>query len=145
MSMLPLQIHSNSNHNPGDVCVCECVCLHTCTYKLTRWSLIYIKMYRDKHSVKTLYNKKLKPLHYQKKKKPHCEAMQIKKVWYWHNKALTGVAQLAGCRPSKQRVTGWFQVRAHAWLQIWSLVEATDGYFSSSLSPSLPLSLKINK
>ena len=42
-----------------------------------------------------------------------------------------------------------FPVRAQAWAadQVpgWGRVRATDGCFSSSLSPSLPLSLKVSK
>ena len=64
--------------------------------------------------------------------------------------ALAGVAQWTQCWPANQRVTGWFSVRARAWavgqVPNRGMREATTHWrFSLSLSPSLPLSQKINK
>ena len=76
------------------------------------------------------------------------------------NGTLTGVAQLVGHHPQGEGSPVWFPVRAHAWVsglvpgcgvvRVHNERQAIDvslsrGCFSPSLSPSLPLSLKINK
>ena len=71
-----------------------------------------------------------------------------------HIFALTSVAQLVGYHPSKQKVVGLILVRAHAWVAGSSPdgmhtrpihISLSHQCFSVSPSPSLPLSLKINK
>ena len=63
---------------------------------------------------------------------------------------MAGVAQWIEHWPANQRVTVRFPVRAHAWvcrpsLQWGALERQPHIDVSLSLSPSLPLSLKINK
>ena len=65
-------------------------------------------------------------------------------------RALAGGAQWIEHQPENQRVSGWFPVRAHAWLagQVLSAgARERQPHIDVSLplSPSLPLSLKINK
>ena len=65
--------------------------------------------------------------------------------------ALTGVAQWIECQPASRRVTGSIPTQGtympgfRAGSPVGDMREATDGCFSPSLSPSLPLSLKVNK
>ena len=70
--------------------------------------------------------------------------------------ALPGVAQLVGHHPTKKKSSVQFQVRAHAWIVglvpsrdtcVRQLMDVFLSYqcFCPSISPSLPLPLKINK
>ena len=61
-------------------------------------------------------------------------------------RVLTGVAQLAGRRPVKQKVSCSIPVRAHAWVVGWSPVrvrtEGNQSIFLSHIDVSLPLLLR---
>ena len=65
------------------------------------------------------------------------------------NEALAGVALWIECGPGNQRVAGGFPVGAHAWVagQVPSRgrLRSNHTLMFPSLSPSLPLSLKINR
>ena len=63
------------------------------------------------------------------------------------SRALTCAAQLVGLPPTKGRAAGWMPGQGTGlgcrFCPIWHIQETTHQCFSPSLSPSLPLSLKI--
>ena len=99
----------------------------------------------------------------------HLYIVAVRKLCFWGKRnvigsflsikwilALTGVVQLVGCCFTKWKVVGQFPVRAHAWIggsvhgqgaYGWQPINVciSHWYFSPSLSPSHPLSLKVNK
>ena len=82
---------------------------------------------------------------------PFRGSMSWKLLLKYTNMALTGVAQWIGCHPANQNVQFLFQfpVRAHAWVEgqvpSWEHVRSNHTLMFLFLSPSLPLSLEINK